>query len=141
MTLLTAALLALATTTSPTATTAAATSTPQAALLPVEQNIVQKTNAQRARYGLPPLRIDYQLMDSARRHAQWMARNRAMQHTRATVAENIAAGQPSSQQAVTDWMNSSGHRANILSSRYTRIGVAAYRGADGQIYWCQQFLW
>jgi uncharacterized protein YkwD len=42
---------------------------------------------------------------------------------------------------VQDWMSSSGHRANILNSGHSRIGVGAYRGANGQIYWCQQFQW
>jgi uncharacterized protein YkwD len=110
-------------------------------LLTIERNVIEQTNVQRARFGLPPLQTDWQLQNSARRHAAWMATRRIMQHTTATVAENIAVGQYSSHQAVQDWMNSSGHRANILNSGYTRIGAAAYRGADGQIYWCQQFLW
>ncbi len=116
-------------------------SSPEKTLLAIEQNIVQHTNSHRARHGLPPLRIDFQLMNSARQHAAWMARRRVMRHTSATVAENIAAGQGSSVEAVQDWMNSPGHRANILNSGYRRIGVAAYRGNDGQVYWCQQFLW
>ena len=37
-------------------------------------------------------------------------------------------------------MNSSGHRANILSPSYSKIGVAAYTANDGTVYWCQQFL-
>lgn len=119
--------------------TVAATS--DAALLTIEQNIVDQTNANRARHGLSPLAVDHQLMSSARQHAAWMARHRSMQHTGAAVAENIAAGQQSSSQAVGDWMNSPGHRANILNGSYRRIGVAAYRGQDGQVYWCQQFLW
>jgi uncharacterized protein YkwD len=69
-----------------------------------------------------------------------MASRRALQHTTAAVAENIAQGQATSQQAVMDWMSSSGHRANMLDASHRRIGAAAYRGADGQIYWCQQFL-
>ena len=69
-----------------------------------------------------------------------MTRNRALQHTRMPVAENIAMGQNSSNEVVRDWMNSSGHRANILNASHTRIGVAAYRTAQGTTYWCQQFL-
>ncbi len=108
-------------------------------ILGVEQNIVAKTNAQRIRNGKSPLKLDESLMRSARQHCTWMARNRSLQHTRAAVAENIAMGQSSSSEAVQDWMNSPGHRANMLSGQYTRIGVAAYRARDGQIYWCQQF--
>ena len=117
------------------------TVTAKDSLITVERNIVQKTNAERARHGLPPLAIDNSLMGSARSHAQWMARNRVMQHTSAMVAENIASGQSSSGEVVGDWMQSPGHRANILNGSYRRIGVAAYRGFDGQVYWVQQFLW
>lgn len=110
-------------------------------LIAVERQIIERTNHERERYGLPRLAIDQRLMKNARRHAAWMARSTVLQHTSAAVAENIAQGQSSAQEAVRDWMNSPGHRANILSSSYSRIGVAAYRGPDGQAYWCQQFLW
>jgi uncharacterized protein YkwD len=106
----------------------------------VEQNILERTNAERRRYGLRPLKLDRKLLGSARRHAGWMTRNRAMQHTNQPVAENIAMGQNSSAEALRSWMNSSGHRANILNAGYTRIGVAAYRTPSGTTYWCQQFL-
>jgi len=79
------------------------------------------------------------LMKSARRHGAWMARNRNMVHCYGPFAENIAMGYKDSRTAVRAWMNSSGHRANILSSRHRRIGVAAYRTPSGTIYWCQQF--
>jgi uncharacterized protein YkwD len=108
-------------------------------LLPIEENIVKYTNAQRAKYGLAALEIDHDLMDSARQHASWMASNRRLVHTSRPVAENIAMGQPHSLSVVRDWMNSSGHRANILNRGYRRIGVAAYRTPGGTIYWCQQF--
>jgi uncharacterized protein YkwD len=48
-------------------------------------------------------------------------------------------GQASSNDAVRCWMNSSGHRANILNRGHRKIGVAGYRTADGTIFWCQQF--
>jgi uncharacterized protein YkwD len=111
----------------------------QLALLPIEQNVVEFTNQERARYGLPALEIDPQLMESARQHANWMTLNQRMVHTNRPVAENIAMGQPDSQQAVRAWMNSPGHRANILNPGHGRIGVAAYRTVAGTIYWCQQF--
>lgn len=140
MSFLAVALLSVATTTVPTESTDATPKVEKPDLLTIEENIVEQTNHQRRRFGLSPLHIDRRLMHSARRHTAWMARNRAMQHTGAIVAENIAAGQGSSGEVVQDWMNSPGHRANILNSGYSRIGVAAYRGPDGQIYWCQQFL-
>jgi len=108
-------------------------------LLPVELNIVEKTNAQRVERGLKPLRIDLALMKSARRHATWMTNNQSLVHTSAGVGENIAWNQHDSSEAVQDWMNSDGHRANILDPSYTRIGAAAYIARDGSIYWCEQF--
>jgi uncharacterized protein YkwD len=113
--------------------------TEQLDLLAIEANIVKYTNAQRVKYGLAALQIDRDLMESAREHASWMALNRKLVHTRRPVAENIAMGQPHSRSAVADWMNSSGHRANILNRSYRLIGVAAYRTPEGTIYWCQQF--
>lgn len=104
-----------------------------------EAEIVAQTNAQRARYGLRPLSICPNLMGSARQHCQWMASANSMTHTRAAVAENIAAGQSSPSDAMNSWMNSSGHRANILGGGYSTIGVAAFTGSNGQTYWCQQF--
>jgi uncharacterized protein YkwD len=108
-------------------------------LVSIEKSVVERTNAERARYGLPPLQVDEDLMKSARDHAQWMGRNRAFQHTRAAVAENIAMGQRDSSEALSSWMNSSGHRANILNPGHRRIGVAAFQTVEGLIYWCQQF--
>jgi len=108
-------------------------------LVALEKSIVEHTNAERARYGLPPLQVDDDLMKSARQHAQWMTRNRALQHTSAPVAENIAMGQPDSRSVLASWMNSSGHRANILNPGHGRIGVAAHQTVEGLIYWCQQF--
>ena len=109
-------------------------------LLAIEKNIVRFTNDRRKQHGLPTLQIDEELIKSARSHAIWMARNRRLQHTSRPVAENIAMGYSSSQGVVHGWMNSSGHRANILNHGYRRIGTAAYETADGTIYWCQQFL-
>ena len=108
-------------------------------LHPVEEQIIQFTNAERVRYGLPEFAIDDGLMETARKHATWMTANRSLTHTQLPVAENIAMGQPSAQEALNSWMRSSGHRANILNSGNRRLGVAAYQTNDGTIYWCQQF--
>lgn len=109
-------------------------------LIEVEKQMLVKINAQRAKYGLPALVADKSLEQTARAHATWMTNNRSLQHTSRPVGENIAMGQRTTDEAVTDWMNSSGHRANILSPGYKRTGVAAYTTPDGTIYWCQQFL-
>lgn len=119
----------------------AATAAAQADNFPLhraEKNVVERTNAQRARYGLAPLKISKRLVNQARRHAQWMARTGNFQHGNDGVAENIAWGQSGSAEAVGDWMNSSGHRANILGG-YTHMGAAWARGSDGRLYWVQQF--
>src|SRR5687768_401082 len=92
---------------------------PALTLHQIEQNIVHYTNLERQRHGLPALQIDASLMHSARRHCGWMANSQSLQHTTQSLAENIAMGQSSSQQAVHDWMNSPGHRANMLGG-YTR---------------------
>lgn len=112
----------------------------EVALYPIEKEVIRATNAERARYGVPPLRIDRSLVQTARAHTVWMARYRTLQHTQIGVAENIAMGQRTSAEVVQSWMESPGHRANLLNPSYRRIGVAAYAAADGTIYWCQQFL-
>ncbi len=107
-------------------------------LIAIEKAIVEQTNAQRARYGLPALKVDVKLMKSSRKHTIWMARNRSLQHSHG-VAENIAMGYSSAPNVLRGWMNSSGHRANILNRSYRSLGVAAYQSSGGTIYWCQQF--
>jgi uncharacterized protein YkwD len=106
----------------------------------VESQILKHTNATRAKYGRPPLTVDPHLVRSARRHAIWMTRNRSLRHTSAAVAENIAMGQHSASQVVQDWMNSPGHRANMLDPGHRRMGMSAYRTPNGTVFWCQQFL-
>jgi uncharacterized protein YkwD len=108
-------------------------------LLQIEANVVSYTNAERAKYNLPPLEVDKELMKTAREHCSWMTLNRIFSHTRRPVAENIAMGQSNSNEVVRSWMNSSGHRANILNPNNRKIGVSAYRTESGTIYWCQQF--
>jgi uncharacterized protein YkwD len=109
-------------------------------LFEVEKQMIEQTNAQRAKYGLPPLALDQSLEKTARSHTVWMTNSRTFQHSNINVGENIAMGQHTTGEAVTDWMNSPGHRANILNSSYKRTGVAAFQTPDGTIYWCQQFL-
>jgi uncharacterized protein YkwD len=108
-------------------------------LAAIERNIVDRTNEERARHGLPPLEVDPSLMETAREHARWMTLAQRMQHTRVAVAENIAMGQPDSQSVLRTWMGSRGHRANILNAFHLKIGVGAFRTEGGTIYWCQQF--
>jgi len=55
-------------------------------------------------------------------------------------AENIAYGQNTPQEVMNSWMNSPGHRSNILSSSCTQIGVGAAKNSNGTIYWTQMFI-
>ena len=106
----------------------------------VERQIVEQTNLARRRHGLPPLRVCPKLQKQSRNHAGWMARTRKMQHGRHRVAENVARGQVDPSSVLRSWMNSKGHRSNILGSNYTRIGAAAYKApGTNRVYWCQQF--
>ncbi|HEX3026333.1 MAG TPA: CAP domain-containing protein, partial [Clostridia bacterium] len=54
--------------------------------------------------------------------------------------ENIAMGQPTPQAVMTAWMNSPGHRSNILSATYNQIGVGVAKNSRGQLYWTQMFI-
>ena len=85
------------------------------ALHRIEQEVIAKTNAERARRGLRPLKTDVYLVRSARQHTAWMTNRGTLTHTSQPVAENIAMGQTSSSEAVRSWMNSPGHRANMLN--------------------------
>ena len=105
-----------------------------------EDGLIQEVNRQRAAHGLAPLTADPWLLHAARHHTAWMTRNENLTHTDQGVAENIAMGQRTVGDAVADWMNSPGHRANILGREYTRIGAAAYTSQSGTSYWCLQFL-
>lgn len=119
-----------------------------------EQEVVRLTNVERAKYGLGPLTEDWELSRVARYKSQDMHDRRYFDHTSPTygtpfqmmrafglsyrsAGENIAMGYRTPQAVVTGWMNSSGHRANILNSSYTKIGVGYV--ADGN-YWTQQFI-
>jgi uncharacterized protein YkwD len=56
-----------------------------------------------------------------------------------SAAENVAWNQQNAQSAVNSWMNSSGHRANILDPSLTEMGAAMTRSARGEPYWIQVF--
>ncbi|SDH38190.1 CAP domain-containing protein [Nonomuraea jiangxiensis] len=122
-----------------------------------ENEVVRLTNAERARGGCGALGHDPQLRAAAAGHSTDMARNgffdhdsqdgrgfldriRAAGFTGGTSwAENIAAGQPTPAAVVQAWMNSPGHRTNIMNCRFTLIGVGAVKDSTGRIYWTQDF--
>lgn len=107
-------------------------------LIGLEKQIVDQTNAERAKRGLSQLAVDPNLVGLARQHAGWMARHRRLQHSHSGSAENIAMGYPNVNAVLRGWMGSRGHRANILGG-YRYIGVGAQRDSGGRMWWCQQF--
>ena len=120
----------------------------------VEQEVVKLVNAERAKAGLTALQEDWELSRVANYKSQDMHDKKYFDHTSPTygtpftmmknfgisyqsAGENIAMGQRSAQEVVTAWMNSDGHRANILNKNYTHIGIGYV--ADGN-YWTQMFI-
>ena len=57
-----------------------------------------------------------------------------------TAGENIAKGQRTPQEVMNAWMNSSGHRANILNASFTKLGVGIAKDSNGRLYWTQMFI-
>lgn len=123
----------------------------------IEQQVVDLTNAERQKNGLPPLKHNWQLSRVARYKSEDMATNNYFSHTSptygspfdmmrnfnikfSTAGENIAYGQRTAQEVVIGWMNSPGHRANILNSSFTEIGVGYATNANGRPYWTQMFI-
>ena len=113
-------------------------------------------NAMRANAGLPPLALDATLTGTARAFAAELARRDVLTHTssdgsspwdriyaagypRVAVGENAAQGQDTPAFAVQCWMESSGHRANILGWQYARVGFGYAASAKGTPYWIADF--
>ena len=119
-----------------------------------EQEVVRLVNAQRVQNGLKPLAENWELSRVARYKSADMAGKRYFSHESPTygspyqmmrsfgisfrfAGENIAYGQRTPAEVVNAWMNSSSHRANILSSSYTQIGVGYHEAGN---YWTQMFI-
>ncbi len=124
------------------------------ATLSYEKEVVRLVNIERAKNGLTDLKYDWELSRVARIKSQDMKDNKYFSHTSPvygspfqmmksfrisyrSAGENIARGQATPQAVVNAWMNSSGHRANILNPSFTHIGVGYV--ADGR-YWTQMFI-
>ncbi|MFM8269298.1 MAG: CAP domain-containing protein [Pseudomonadota bacterium] len=105
-----------------------------------ERLVIKYTNEERMKRGLPALQVASSLLNLSRQKSANMARLRNMSHSvspQPNGGENIAWNQANAREVVRTWMNSDGHRANILSRRYSTIGVAVATG-DGP-YWTQMF--
>ncbi|MEZ2715955.1 LysM peptidoglycan-binding domain-containing protein [Niallia circulans] len=120
----------------------------------VEREVIRLCNIERQKNGLPALTENWELSRVARDKSMDMAQKKYFSHTSPTygspfdmmkaygisykaAGENIAQGQTSAQAVVQAWMNSSGHRANILSEKFTQIGVGYYQNGN---YWTQMFI-
>lgn len=123
----------------------------------LEQQVVDLVNAQRSKNGLSALTHNWELSRVARYKSQDMIDKNYFSHTSPTygspfdmmksfgisytaAGENIAKGQNSPQSVMNAWMNSSGHRANILNKSYNQIGVGVAKDSRGNLYWTQMFI-
>ncbi|WP_433211305.1 CAP domain-containing protein [Dactylosporangium sp. CS-047395] len=122
----------------------------------LETQVVTLTNNYRTANGCGALRIDTRLVAAARAHStdmvtknffdhtgsngsNFVQREVAAGYTTGASAENIAWGYRSAQDVVTGWINSPGHRANIMNCSSVAVGVGVAYKADGTPYWTQDF--
>ncbi|AKA61530.1 secreted LysM/SCP-PR1 domain protein [Bacillus phage Stahl] len=122
-----------------------------------EQQVIKLVNAERAKAGLKPLKENWELSRVAEFKSKDMRDNNYFDHNSKTygspftmiknfgisyktAGENIAAGQKTPEEVMKSWMNSPGHKANILNAGYTQIGVGYVTGGSYGSYWTQQFI-
>lgn len=123
----------------------------------LENEVIRLVNIEREKNGLAPLKANWELSRVARYKSLDMAEKNYFSHTSPTygspfkmmtdfglkyysAGENIAMGQKTPADVMKGWMNSSGHRANILNSTFTEIGVGLAVNKSGQNYWTQMFI-
>jgi uncharacterized protein YkwD len=137
--------------TTPKAPTTATTST----LAGYEAEVIRLTNVERAKAGCAALTTDARLTNAARLHSQDMVTKNFFSHTGSNgstfvtreqaagypspSAENIAWGQRTPADVMNAWMNSAGHKANILGCGSHAVGVGVVLTAGGAPYWTQDF--
>lgn len=140
-------------------------STPSAPTIPsgstditsLENEVVRLVNVERVKAGLPELVQNSEVGRVARIKSEDFVKNNYFSHTSPTygspfdmlksfgitftaAGENIASGQKTAADVMNSWMNSSGHRANILNSTYNKIGVGVAKDSNGSLYWTQIFI-
>ena len=118
-----------------------------------ESEVFRLVNVEREKYGLSPLIQDNGTTKVARLRAKEIVKS--FSHTRPDgstcftaanelgvsyrlAGENIAYGYPTPQKVVNGWMNSEGHRKNILSFSFKKVGIGCYK-SNGVLYWTQFF--
>ncbi|WP_343040741.1 sigma-70 family RNA polymerase sigma factor [Streptomyces typhae] len=132
-----------------------ATATPRTPTGSTEQQVLRIVNDERQKAGCRPLTYNSKLATAAKRHSTDMKARNYFDHTSpdgtdpgkritaagyrwSTYGENIARGQQSASSVMTSWMNSEGHRANILNCSFKELGVGIERGSGGP-WWTQNF--
>ncbi len=122
--------------------------------LAYEVQVLELVNSERAKYNLEPLAMDDNAVKVAHLRAKEIVQS--FSHTRPdgsscftvanqfgvsyrTAGENIAYGYATPEQVVNGWMNSEGHRKNILSASFSKIGIGCYNN-NGTLYWTQFFI-
>jgi uncharacterized YkwD family protein len=122
-----------------------------------EKQVIDLTNQERKKNGLDALKMDGELSNVAEMKSEDMKEQNYFSHTSptygspfemmenfgvdySTAAENIAVGQKTPESVVNAWMNSPGHRKNILNKQVTHIGVGTAKDASQGIYWTQMFI-
>ena len=122
-----------------------------------QQQVLDLVNAERTKRGISALTLDSNLSSVATKKSQDMVNKNYFDHTSPTygspfdmmkqfgisyrtAGENIAKGQKTPQEVVTAWMNSEGHRKNILNPNFTNLGVGIAKDSKGTPYWTQMFI-
>ncbi|KXG75475.1 SafA/ExsA family spore coat assembly protein [Thermotalea metallivorans] len=122
-----------------------------------EKEVIRLVNVERANNGLKPLKENWELSRVARYKSMDMRDQGYFSHTSPTygspfdmmkafgiaysyAGENIAMGQRTPEEVMKGWMNSPGHRRNILSQNFTEIGVGYAANNKGNTYWTQMFI-
>lgn len=134
-------------------------SKPNIAILRRVHRLIELTNIERVKAGVAPLKLQENLTESATWMAQDMAKNNYFDHRDSlgrvagqrivangyehyrAIAENLAAGQSSPKEAITAWLESPGHKANLLSPYFREVGVGFLNapGTTYETYWVQEF--
>ncbi|PCN57068.1 sporulation protein, partial [Clostridioides difficile] len=122
-----------------------------------QKEVVDLVNIERSKAGLNPLTLDSSISNVATKKSQDMIDNNYFSHNSPTygspfdmlkkfgisyktAGENIAMGQKTPKEVVNAWMNSEGHRKNIMNPNFSKIGVGVAQKSGGSIYWTQIFV-
>ena len=141
----------------PSPTNAPSTPSTSSDIKALESEVIRLVNVERAKAGVPALTENNELDRIARIKSNDFIEKNYFAHTSPTygtpfdmlksfgvtftaAGENIASGQGTAAQVMNTWMNSPGHKANILNSTYNQIGVGAARDNKGTLYWTQLFI-